>query len=47
MLQGKPGVAAVDQVRTVDKRRLVKKIAVLRGETGVKLLAALAEMFAP
>ena len=44
---GKPGVAAIDQIRTVDKRRLVKKIATLHPGTGKKLLHALAEMFTP
>ena len=45
-VQGKPGVAAVDQVRTVDKRRLVKRIGALRDPTARRVLDALAEMFA-
>lgn len=45
-VQGKKGVAAIDQVRTVDKRRLVKKVGTLRGKTAKRVLAALAEMFA-
>jgi mRNA interferase MazF len=45
-VQGKKGVAAIDQVRTVDKRRLVKKVGVLRGKTAKRVLDALCEMFA-
>ena len=43
---GKPGVAAVDQIRTVDKRRLVKKVGTLSGQTRQNLLNALTELFA-
>lgn len=43
---GKPGVAAGDQLRTVDKQRLVKKVSKLQGATAKKLMDALAEMFA-
>ena len=46
-LQGKSGVAAIDQIRTVDKRRLVKKIATLRPATATKILDALMQMFEP
>ena len=45
-VQGKKGVAAIDQVRTVDKRRLVKKVGALRGKTAKRVLDALCEMFA-
>jgi len=45
-VQGRRGVAAIDQVRTVDKRRLVEKVGTLRGKTAERVLAALAEMFA-
>lgn len=45
-VQGKPGVAAVDQIRTMDKRRLVKRIGSLRDRTARRVLDALAEMFA-
>lgn len=45
-VQGKKGVAAIDQVRTVDKRRLVKRISTLRGKTAERVLIALIEMFA-
>lgn len=45
-VQGKPGVAAIDQIRTVDRRRLVKKISTLRTPTAERILEALALMFA-
>ena len=45
-VQGKKGVAAIDQLRTVDKRRLIKKISTLRGKTAERVLDALSEMFA-
>jgi len=45
-IQGKKGVAAIDQIRTVDKRRLVKKVGTIRGKTRTDVLSALAEMFA-
>jgi mRNA-degrading endonuclease toxin of MazEF toxin-antitoxin module len=35
----------LDQIRTVDKRRLVKRIAVVHGATGARILAGLGEMF--
>jgi mRNA interferase MazF len=44
-VQGKPGVAAIDQIRTVDKRRLVRRIAVLRSKTAERVSYALVEMF--
>ena len=44
-VKGKKGVAAIDQIRTVDKRRLVKKIATLHHKTAENLLDALTEMF--
>jgi len=45
-VEGKPGVAAVDQVRAVDKRRLVKRIGTLPAKTAARLTDALIEMFA-
>ncbi len=45
-VQGKAGVAAIDQIRTVDRRRLVKRISTLRAKTAQRLLDALTEMFA-
>ncbi len=44
-VEGKDGVAAVDQVRTVDKRRLVEKIKTLKAAEMQPILDALAEMF--
>ncbi|MDI6447578.1 type II toxin-antitoxin system PemK/MazF family toxin [Anaerobaca lacustris] len=43
---GKPGVAAVDQIRTVDKQRLVKKVGTVSGKTRQNLLDTLAALFA-
>lgn len=43
---GTEGVAAIDQIRTVDKQRLVKQIGVLDTSTAQVLLDALTEMFA-
>lgn len=43
---GKPGVAAVDQVRTVDRRRLSRRIGVLSEHALATVLEALAELFA-
>ena len=45
-VQGKPGVAAIDQIRTVDKRRLTQRISMLRSKTTKRILEALSEMFA-
>ena len=43
---GKDGVAAIDQIRTVDKRRLIKKIDVVPRNVGIRLLDSLGELFA-
>jgi len=43
---GKPGVAAVDQLRTVDKRRLIKDLGTMRRPTLKKILDAISDMFA-
>ncbi len=45
-LAGQPGTAAVDQIRTVDKQRLVKKLGSLSTKTRQTLLNTLAELFA-
>ena len=45
-VQGKKGGTAIDQVRTVDKRRLIKRLSTLRGKTAERVLALLSEMFA-
>jgi mRNA interferase MazF len=44
---GKEGVAALDQIRTVDKVRLVKRVGVVDAKTGKAILTALCEMFSP
>lgn len=44
-VQGKSGVAAVDQIRTVDKRRLVKRIGLLSKKARGRSLSTLTEMF--
>lgn len=45
--QGKHGQVVLDQVRTVDKSRLSRRLGRLSPETGRRILATLAEMFAP
>ncbi len=45
-VQGKKGVAAIDQIRTVDKQRLIKRLSKVSGKTAATILNALAEMFA-
>ncbi|HDQ72416.1 MAG TPA: type II toxin-antitoxin system PemK/MazF family toxin [Chloroflexi bacterium] len=44
--QGKQGQIVLDQIRTVDKTRLVRKLGHLDQSTQVSVLATLAEMFA-
>jgi mRNA interferase MazF len=44
---GKKGVAAIDQIRTVDRRRLVKQIDSMSTKDGTRLLNSLGELFAP
>ncbi len=45
--QGKDGQIVLDQLRTVDKSRLVKKLGRVSTQTQTTVLAVLAEMFAP
>lgn len=45
--QGKEGQVILDQLRTVDKRRLVKRLGSLPKPTRDAVLTVLAEMFAP
>lgn len=45
--QGKTGQVVLDQLRTVDKSRLVKRLGRLNRTTTGRVLALLAEMFAP
>jgi mRNA interferase MazF len=45
--EGKDGQIVLDQVRTVDKTRLVKRLGRLEAVTQGEVLNALAELFAP
>ncbi len=44
--QGKDGQIVLDQIRTIDKRRLVKKLGQISQDEQKEVLDALAEMFA-
>ncbi|MBN1979046.1 MAG: type II toxin-antitoxin system PemK/MazF family toxin [Anaerolineae bacterium] len=44
--QGKEGQIVLDQIRTVDKSRLVRRLGRVNEATQAQVLAALAEMFA-
>jgi len=44
--QGKDGQVVLDQIRTVDKARLAKKLGTISATTQKAVLAILAEMFA-
>lgn len=44
--EGKTGLVVLDQLRTVDKRRLVKRLGQLDKKTKQEILEKLAEMFA-
>lgn len=45
--QNKSGEIALDQIRAVDKTRLVKKLGKLDAATGGEVLDTLGELFAP
>jgi mRNA interferase MazF len=45
--QGKDGQISLDQIRTVDKTRLVKKLGRIDKNTSDKVLSVLQEMFLP
>ncbi len=45
--QGRSGLVAIDQVRTVDTERLVRRLGQLAPGTLASVLAVLQEMFAP
>jgi len=45
--QGKSGQIVLDQVRTVDKTRLVHRLGRIKGEEQHAILQVLAELFAP
>jgi mRNA interferase MazF len=44
--QGKRGQVVLDQIRTVDKSRLVKRLGKIDRQTQVEVLSVLSEMFA-
>ena len=46
-LQGKSGQVVLDQIRTVDKSRLVKRLGQIDKATRVDVLHTLAKLFAP
>lgn len=43
--QGKQGQVVLDQIRTVDNRRLVKKLGIISGKTKLSISKLLIEMF--
>ena len=45
--QGREGQIVLDQIRTVDKQRLVKRLGKMTGQTPLAALAFLREMFEP
>ncbi len=45
--KGKSGWVVLDQIRTVDQSRLVKRLGRLDGKTAAKVLGLLQEMFEP
>jgi mRNA interferase MazF len=44
---GRQGQVVTDQIRTVDRERLVRRLGKLTNETRLRVLAVLQEMFAP
>jgi mRNA interferase MazF len=44
-VEGKQGQVVLDQIRTVDKSRLIKKIATVAKPTQKKIISKLKEMF--
>ncbi len=47
VFQGKQGQIVIDQIRTVDKSRLTKRLGRIGANTQSEVLSVLAEMFAP
>ena len=45
--KGKPGQVVLDQIRTIDKVRLIKKLGRIDKQTQAEVLSVLAELFAP
>src|ERR1035441_6841321 len=46
-LKGKNGQVVLDQVRTIDKSRLIQKLGRIDNQTQEDVLSVLAELFAP
>lgn len=44
---GKQGWIALDQIRTIDRRRVVQTLGVIEGDVAKRMLRVVAEMFAP
>ncbi len=44
--QGKEGQVVLDQIRTIDKKRLVRKLGKINKSTQIAVLGTVAEMFA-
>lgn len=47
VFQGKQGLIVLDQIRTLDRARLVKRLGALRAPTHAAVLRTLQAMFAP
>lgn len=47
VFQGKPGQIVLDQIRTVDRQRLVRRLGRFEAATAEQVLTVLGEMFAP
>lgn len=45
--KGKSGQVVLDQIRTIDRTRLIKRLGLLDRKTAAKVLDVLQEMFAP
>jgi len=45
--KGKPGQVVLDQIRTIDKVRLIKKLGRIDKQKQAEVLSVLAELFAP
>ena len=43
--QNKDGQLAIDQIRAVDKKRLIKKMGIMEDETAIEICSALTETF--
>ena len=45
--KGKSGYVVLDQIRTIDRKRIVRSVGKLQGQSVREVLSTLAEMFAP